>query len=176
VLESVIIGLVVAISLAIAQLLQLERPYWVPVSCLAVIQGMSVRAIWNRQLHRLLGTALGLVLASLLLVLPLEKWSIAVAVIALSFIIETAVIRHYGFAVIFITPLTIFLADAASLGTEPPHLIIEARLVDTVLGCLAGLVGGFVLHNRRFREIAADTIRKAFPAGLIPARKPQPRD
>jgi hypothetical protein len=30
----------------------------VPVSCLAVLQGASLRAVWNRQFQRLLGTAL----------------------------------------------------------------------------------------------------------------------
>lgn len=39
VFDSVVIGLCVGISLAIAQLLQLENAYWVPVSCLAVIHG-----------------------------------------------------------------------------------------------------------------------------------------
>jgi hypothetical protein len=35
---------------------------------------------------------------------------------ALSFIIEVLVVRHYGLAVVFITPLTILLAEAATLG------------------------------------------------------------
>jgi len=169
VLESVVIGLFVGLSLALAQALQLERPYWVPVSCLAVIQGLSVRAIWSRQVHRILGTALGLGVAAALLALPLEKWSIACAVIGLSFVIETAVIRHYGFAVIFITPLTIFLADAATLGQEPASAIIEARFVDTVIGCLAGLIGGICLHQPRFRAVTAGLIRRLVPAYLIPA-------
>ena len=138
VFDSVVIGVAVGISLTLAQVLQLERPYWVPVSCLAVIQGLSLRAVWTRQLHRVLGTALGLLLAWMLLALPLEKWSISLLVIALSFIIESAVVRHYGFAVIFITPLTIFLADAATLGHEAPNAVIEARLLDTLLDPLLG--------------------------------------
>ncbi|UYO37608.1 FUSC family protein [Rhodopseudomonas palustris] len=170
VLDSVVIGIFVGLALALAQALQLERPYWVPVSCLAVIQGLSVRAIWNRHLHRLLGTAIGLGLAAVLLALPLEKWSIAFAVIALSFVIETAVIRHYGFAVIFITPLTIFLADAATLGQEPAHQIIEARFIDTVVGCVVGLLGGVCLHHPGFRHVTARLIRRLIPAYLIPAK------
>jgi hypothetical protein len=173
VLDSVVIGIFVGLALALAQALQLERPYWVPVSCLAVIQGLSIRAIWNRQLHRILGTVLGLGVAAALLALPLEKWSIACAVIALSFVIETAVIRHYGFAVIFITPLTIFLADAATLGQEPASTIIAARFVDTVLGCLVGLIGGICLHNAGFRRVAAGLIRRLVPAYLIPAGRPR---
>ncbi|HEY0328571.1 MAG TPA: FUSC family protein [Rhodopseudomonas sp.] len=164
VFDSVVIGGCVGISLALAQLLHLERPYWVPVSCLAVIQGLSLRAVWTRQLHRVLGTALGLLLAWVLLALPLEKWSIALLVIALSFVIESAVVRHYGFAVIFITPLTIFLADAASLGQGSPNAVIEARFFDTLLGCAVGLLGGFCLHSPSFRAFAGRQLRRLIPA------------
>ena len=45
----------------------LQRAYWVPVSCLAVIQEVSLRAVWNRQLQRIAGTAVGLLLAMALL-------------------------------------------------------------------------------------------------------------
>ncbi|ABD07661.1 conserved hypothetical protein [Rhodopseudomonas palustris HaA2] len=173
VLDSVLIGCAVGVSLALAQALQLERPYWVPVSCLAVIQGLSVRAIWNRQLHRILGTVLGLVIAAGLLSLPLEKWSIAFLVLGLSFVIEIAVIRHYGFAVIFITPLTIFLADAATLGHGIPVEIIEARLIDTVLGCLVGFFGGILLHNAGFRRLVRPMIRRLTPLRLVPDRAPR---
>jgi uncharacterized membrane protein YccC len=98
------------------------------------------------------------------LVLPLEKWSISLLVIALSFIIESAVVRHYGFAVIFITPLTIFLADAATLGQGSPHAVIQARLFDTLLGCAVGLVGGACLHSPRFREVVGRQMRRLIPA------------
>ena len=34
--------------------------------------------------------------------------------IVLAFLIETLVVRHYGLAVVFITPLTIFLAEGTA--------------------------------------------------------------
>lgn len=150
VVDSVVIGACVGISLAVAQLLQMEKPYWVPVSCLAVIQAASLRAIWTKQLHRIIGTGIGLLVSWGLLSLPLDKWSICAVMIVLTFIIETAVVRHYAFAVIFITPLTILLADAAALGHGSPGLLVQARLVDTVLGSLIGLLGGVCLHTPRF--------------------------
>lgn len=97
------IGLFVGISLALAQALQLERPYWVPVSCLAVIQGASLRAVWTKQVHRIAGTAVGLLLAWGLLLMPLDEWSFSLLLMLLAFITETLVVRHYGLAVIFIT-------------------------------------------------------------------------
>ena len=94
VLDSVVIGLFVGISLAAAHALQLERAYWVPVSCVAVIQASSLRAVWNKQLHRILGTGVGLLLTWGLLALPLDKWSVSLLMIGLSFLIETLVVRH----------------------------------------------------------------------------------
>ncbi|MDB5545984.1 MAG: rane protein [Hyphomicrobiales bacterium] len=168
--DSIVIGASVGLSLAIAQALQMPRAYWVPISCLAVVQGVSLRAVWNRQVHRIAGTGIGLGLAWALIALPLDPWSVAVLVIVLSFIIETLVVRHYGFAVLFIKPVTILLAEDATLGAEPAGAVIEARFFDTVLGCLVGLAGGFCLHSHAFRERAGGQIRR-----LVPARFGKPR-
>ena len=164
VFDSVVIGLFVGLSLAIAQLLQLEKAYWVPGSCLAVIQGASLQAVWNKQLHRLLGTAIGLLVAWGLLLLPLEPWSITLTMMLLAFVVETAVVRHYGFAVIFITPMTILLAEAATLGQGPVAALIEARFYDTLLGCLVGLAGGACIHSARFRAVLGRQLRRLVPA------------
>jgi hypothetical protein len=163
VFDPVVIAAFVGVALVLAQVLDLERPYWVPLSCLAVIQGMSLRAVWTRQMHRVGGTFIGLGLTWVLLALPLDKWSVALMVIALTFIVESAVVRHYGFAVIFITPLTIFLAEAATLGQGTPTSVIEARFVDTVLGSVVGFAGGYCLHNPGFRAVVGRQLRRLRP-------------
>lgn len=152
VLDSVVIGVFVGISLAIAQLLELERPYWVPVSCLAVIQGVTFRAAWTRQVHRVIGTALGLLVTWGLLLLHLDLLNLCFVMMALIFLIESLVVRHYGIAAIFITPLTIFLAEMASFGTQNPDQIIWFRFADTVLGCLVGIFGAACIHSTFFRK------------------------
>ena len=161
--EPVLIGAFVGLSLALAQALQLQRPYWVPVSCLAVIQGASLRAVWTRQVQRIAGTALGLLLFWGLAALPLGAWSVAWTITALSFVIETLVVRHYGLAVVFITPLSILLAEAARLGTTAPHALMQARLIDTVLGCVVGLAGGACLHSAAVRGRVTALLRRMVP-------------
>lgn len=164
VFESVVIGLFVGISLAAAQVLQLEKAYWVPVSCVAVIQGATLRAVWSRQLQRVLGTAIGMLTAWGVLLLPLDKWSICLLMMALTFIIESTVIRHYGFAVVFITPLTILLAEAAVLGQGlDAGALVAARFFDTVLGCAIGLAGAVCLHNKLFRGWGIALLRRLLP-------------
>lgn len=167
VFDSVVIGLFVGVSLALAQLLQLDRPYWVPVSCLAVIQGTSLRAVWQKQLHRVLGTCVGLLLSWGLLMLPLDTWRIAFLILILAFMIETLIVRHYGFAVVFVTPLTLFLAEAATLGHASPSALIQSRFLDTVLGCIVGLAGAICLHSPRFRHVLGTQLRRLAPSRFL---------
>ncbi|MGA8862310.1 MAG: FUSC family protein [Gallionella sp.] len=165
--DSLIIGAFVGISLALAQALQMKNAYWVPVSCLAVIQGQTLRAVWNKHLQRILGTGIGLLVTWGLISLPLEKWSISLIMMMLAFVIEMAVVRHYGFAAIFITPLTILLAEASALGNGSSSLLIQARFFDTLLGSLAGFTGAICIHSPRFRDIAGRAIRRFVPARLL---------
>ncbi|MFN3788766.1 FUSC family protein [Massilia sp.] len=163
VLDAVVIGAAVGVSLLAAQAMALPKPYWVPVSCLAVIQGVSLRAVWHRQLQRVLGTAAGVTLSWGLLSLPLGGWSVAALVMLLTFLIEMLVVRHYALAVVLITPLTILLAEAATLGQAAPSALVQARFVDTLLGCAIGLSGGWCLHDPRLRATAGAWLRRLAP-------------
>lgn len=96
------LGVFVGVSQALAQAMLLEKAYWVPVSCLAVMQGAPLRAVWNKQAHRVLGTGVG----------PRVSWG----------------------------------------------------LLDTILGCLVGLLGGVCLHSPRFRGIVGRQIRRLIPS------------
>jgi uncharacterized membrane protein YccC len=164
VFDAVVIGIFVGISLVLAQGLQLQKAYWVPVSCLAVIQGASLRAVWTRQLQRVIGTSVGLLVSWGVLLLPLNQWTVSLAMMALTFLIELTVVRHYGFATVLITPMTILLAEAATLGHGSAAVLIQARFFDTVLGCAVGLAGGVCLHSPRFRDIAGGYMRRLMPS------------
>ncbi len=146
-LEAATIGLVVALSYSVALWLGFDKPYWVPISCAAIMQGASFRAVWQRKVHRVVGTAIGMGLAWLIFTLDPGPWSIALYITLLSFIIEWLVTRNYGLAVIFITPLTILLAEAESVSHET-NLLIQMRMTDVLLGSTMGYLGGWLLHQR----------------------------
>lgn len=146
-------GMFFALSLVLAAALGFDRAYWVPVSCLAVIQGLTLRAAWNLNVHRMVGTAIGLGLTALNMPLMTSPWFVAVAVIGLAYLIETAVVRHYAFAAIFITPLTNILAENSSQGQASVAALMNTRLVDTVVGALIGLAGVICLHHLSFRRL-----------------------
>lgn len=165
--DSVITGLFVGASLAVAATLGLEKAYWVPVSCLAVMQGVTLRASWRRNVHRIVGTALGMGLTWLLLPFLVNAWTLFLAVALLTFLIETAVVRHYAFAAIFITPLTILLAESINPGATSTLVLMQTRLIDTVIGALVGLVGAFFLHDKAVRCAVEKALAAIRPRGRV---------
>lgn len=152
--ESIIVAGFVSLALLIAVLLNMTNPYWAAVSCFIIIQGIHLRTMWIKQFHRLLGTLIGIGLAGWLLSWHLTSWQVAVAILVMMISIESLIDRHYGLAVIFITPLTIFIAEYGSgaLITEQLYQqVMRARLLDTALGCLLGILGGWVMHSTTLR-------------------------
>ncbi len=162
--DAAVIGTCVGLSLMAAQAWEVERPYWVPVACVAVLQGATLRAVWSRQVHRVIGTSIGLLVTWGLLLLPLDKWSVATLILVLVFVVEVAVVRHYAFAAIFITPMAILLAEAATWGQPADGTaLMWARFLDTCLGAFVGFLGGVALHWSSLHETATKLLTR--PAG-----------
>ena len=145
--ESFVVGLFVGGSIWIAKWLELENPYWVPISCLAVMQGVSSRLIFRRSLHRIIGTSIGMFIAYGLLLLKPGPLGYIAGILVFQFIVEMLIVRHYGLAVIFITPLTVFLAESANPLMHHPLELLEIRFLDIVLGSVIGVIGGFLRYN-----------------------------
>lgn len=158
--ESVIVGFFIFLSLLTGHLLQLENPYWLPISCAAVMQGSSFYTIWQRSFQRVLGTSVGLGLAWLLLLLKMTPLTICISIMVLQIIIEMLIVRHYGLAVVFMTPLTLLLAEAASAMTVNPATLISIRFMDILIGSVIGMVAGWFLHHEQLRTKAERQIRK----------------
>ena len=152
--ESIMVACFVSLALLIAMTLNIPKPYWAAVSCFIIIQGIHLRTMWIKQFHRLFGTLLGIGLASWMISWGLARWEVAIAILIMMLCIETLVDRHYGLAVIFVTPLTIFIAEYGSslpLASQNYQDVIHARLLDTMIGCMVGFMGGLVMHSSRLR-------------------------
>ncbi len=149
ILESSVIGIFIGGSYLFALLIGLDNPYWAPVSCAAIMQGASFRLVWQRNVHRVVGTVIGMGLAWIILSLSPGVWMLVLIITGLSFIIESLITRNYGLAVIFITPLTVIFADS-TVAVGAPDTLILSRLIDIVLGSSFGFVGGWVIHHPKF--------------------------
>lgn len=166
--ESLIVTGFVVLALAVALWLDLSHPYWVPMSCFIVMQGMHLRTMWIKQLHRLLGTLAGIFVAWGLLSIALPPIGVAVTIFLMMIWIETMITRHYGLAVMIITPLTIFIAEfggghapgLAGQGSVAAQALMEARLLDTALGCFIALLGGVFMHSKLVKRAVAATAAK----------------
>jgi hypothetical protein len=159
-LESLTFGFFVGVSLLIAHLMKLDTPYWVPTSCAAVMQGISATHIWQRSAQRVLGTFVGLVLTWFILLLTPSMLAICLSIILLQIIVEFLVVRNYGIAVVFITVLTIFLAETGTALTVNPSELIKVRFFDILTGSVIGAIGGWILFNERLQFLATRHIRK----------------
>lgn len=158
--ESMIFGAIVGLALLIAILLKLENPYWVPISCMAVMQGVTTKHIWTRAAQRILGTFVGLGLTWFILQMNITTLGICICILLLQIIVEFLVVRNYGIAVVFITMLTIFLAEPnMSLIGEPDHLILT-RFFDILIGSSIGAIGGWMLYHQQIHFFTKSQIKK----------------
>ncbi len=152
--EAILLGVFMSVSLGLGYLLKLTNPYWIPISCAAVMQGTSQYYIWQRTLQRILGTLIGLGLCWGLLQVSTSIVVFCIYIIVLQLIVELIISKNYTVAVIFITPLTIFLSEASNPLISNPNHLITMRFWEIVMGSLLGAVGGWVLYkeNVRFRK------------------------
>lgn len=158
--ESAIIGLFITLSLLVGHYFKFDNPYWIPVSCSAIMQGVSVTHVWQRSIHRIAGTLIGIGLTWLLIQFNFSLLEICISILILQFIIEMLVVRHYGLAAVFITPLSIFLAELGrGIVLFNSNELVEARALDIVIGSLIGILGGWLLHNRYIQQKAIRQIR-----------------
>lgn len=159
VFESMIWGVFTFLSVLAGHYLVEHNPYWVPVSCLAVMQGVGAKQIWQRSYHRIIGTFVGMGLTWILLTLNMNQLQVIICIMVLQFIIQMLILRNYALAVIFITPMTILLADS-DIGYLDVNELIYIRMKDITLGSLIGALGGWVIYHEKLRLKAIRKLRK----------------
>lgn len=170
--EPVFIGLTAASSLLIAHLLELPRPYWVPVSCIAVMQAATLRDVWRKQISRIAGTIIGVLGALLLVLVPMSDWTAALTILTLLFVIEFLIPRNYALAVIFITPMTILLAETVTAQSAGGSTMVWARLLDTVIGSLVGFLGAALMHHPTSRGALVTLMHRLVPESAVNEKAP----
>lgn len=158
--ESIILGGFIMLCKLVGTWFNLPNAYWIPISALAIMQGVSHYHVWQRTAQRIIGTMAGLILAYFIIEFTsINPLYAVLSIIALQWFIELLVVRNYALAVIFITPMTILLADNAALHAVPTSELISSRLMDIIIGSLIGAVGGYFLHHEKIRHKAVKSLR-----------------
>jgi uncharacterized membrane protein YccC len=166
------LGAAVGLAGMLGYLLRAEHPTWIPLSAAAVLQGTNVALARQRALHRAAGTLVGVGVAALVLELDPGLAGLIVMVGVLQALTEAFILVSYGVAVMFITSLALLLLEIAGVGVAVRGLL-DARLIDTVLGCAIGFACGVLILPRRSRSRLAAvqarairTIGQALVVGL----------
>lgn len=160
--ESTIIAFFMAMTLITGHVLNFNNTYWISIATVAVIQGRNFEHVRQRNLHRIMGTFIGIAFAWLILLFNPEKIMMIAIITVLQFIVELLIVRNYGLAVIFITPLTILLVETGSFTHHDVETLMHARVLDTVIGSLIGLAAGFFLHHQQIIDRLEKNIRYSF--------------
>ncbi len=122
-----------------AQALHRPHSYWVMLTVALVVQ-RDHRAALSRTIERGLGTAIGVLVGSAVLAVPVTFAVVAVGVIgAVRPYLKQA---NYTAYTIAMTPLVVILQG---MGRPMPDVLLIDRLVDTAIGCGISLVFGLVI-------------------------------
>ncbi|MBM7819215.1 putative membrane protein YccC [Cellulosimicrobium cellulans] len=138
----------------VAAVAGLGHAAWATMGSTAVLQGESARHAVVRAIQRGAGTVAGALLAWPLLAAPLGFWGTAAVVVVLQTVTETIVGRHYGLAMLTITPMALLMTSLAH-PADPAALALD-RALDTVLGALVGVLAVVLVHPRT-RPRASET-------------------
>jgi len=86
---------------------------------------------------------------------------IVISIIFLQTIVEFLVVRNYALAVVFITILTIFLAESGGALSLYTNQIFTARLVDIIIGSIIGTIGGWILFHEKLHFQTTMRLKKS---------------
>ncbi|MDD6056284.1 MAG: FUSC family protein [Helicobacter sp.] len=162
IIDPMIIAFFVGFAMFLQAHFELERGYWVGISCAAVMTAVTFKQIWIKQLQRIVGTIVGVSLAYFLLHFVFTPLEFAILMMILMFFAELVVQRNYALSMVFLTPYSTYLAEAASFMQYNPEVIIQARVLDIIIGSLIGLVGGACMHWGALRRVLEKVARRVF--------------
>ncbi|WP_207453907.1 FUSC family protein [Herbiconiux sp. SYSU D00978] len=149
VVRAVRFGVAAFLAGALATAVGIGHPYWAMLSAVVPLVAADLSHAVLRASHRVVGTLVGVALALPLLLLHPTGLVAILLVVALQVTAELLVLRNYGLALVFITPLALVMIELAT--DSDPLALARDRAVETVLGCLLALLVAalFALPGRR---------------------------
>lgn len=119
----------------------------VPLAVVSVGEQLNLRAVVERGMQRLTGTATGLLVTALVLVPQPSASVLGAAVILLLFPTELFMSRHHGVALGFFTPLIMIMTELAD--PDDPVTMLVSRGLDTLIGVAAGVAAAALVAGPR---------------------------
>jgi uncharacterized membrane protein YccC len=158
------LSLTVAVATAVAEISGLARGYWLPLTVLFVLRP-DFGSTFTRGLQRYTGTALGVVLATLITAaLHPGPYALAALIIVLSFAVSALLYANYGLFTLSITAYVIFFVAYA--GVHDEFATALDRLLDTTIGATITL-GIYALWPTWERTLLPDTTADLIEADRV---------
>ncbi|MFF1829032.1 FUSC family protein [Paenarthrobacter sp. NPDC058040] len=139
------------------------HPHWAMAAAAVPLAGADLPSRVHRGIHRIVGTFLGLAVVAVVLfpspLSPLQYFPghaavvLAVVVVLCQFPTELFMARHYGWAMVFFTPVVLLIAQLAS-PMDPGVLVLE-RAVETFVGAVMGIAVAVVVQRRGLNRAVA---------------------
>lgn len=141
--------------------LPMERSYWMLLTT-AIVMKPDFSSVFVRAVHRGAGTLIGVVVGGAVVELINPSGPLLIALMMLFIGTVPAVQgRNYGIFTVFLTPFALLLVSTrAQAGSE----IIQARLLDTLVGCGICLVLGHLLWPETWRPLVGRSVADATDA------------
>ncbi len=161
-LSSLKYGIVLMAAAMIAFAFDFNRSYWIPVSCGAVMLGSTIMSTFHRAIQRAIGTTVGIIIASTILSTHPAGILVALWMLILGGLTELFMVRNYAFAVMFITPSSLLMAESTTQIHNLPYFA-TVRITDILIGAVIGLIGVLLVGRRtassRLPHLIARTLR-----------------
>jgi uncharacterized membrane protein YccC len=132
------------LGLWFAQYLHVERGYWVVGTILIVMMPDRYQSLY-KSFQRLLGTLIGVIIASLLIKLGKDPLVLILLCSFAAFMTPYGQIKNYWLANVFIAGLILYFLEISNY--QPHHGDFDLailRLTDIGLGCLLGIIGTLI--------------------------------
>jgi len=134
---------VAVVAVFATQTLGLHRGFWVTITTLLVMRPDGPKSV-TLIIQRLIGTASGIALAALVVMVGQDAWALVGWSLVFAFFAPVGLKRHYALGVGLITAMIMVLLDLALLQSGGDRPLLWTRLVDTALGCVLALCGTLV--------------------------------
>ena len=152
-------SLAVGVAGAIGVLSGSGHPHWAMAAAAVPLAGADLPSRVHRGIHRIVGTFLGLGIVAVVLfpspLSPLQYFPgqtavvLAVLVVLCQFPTELFMSRHYGWAMVFFTPVILLIAQLAA--PMDPGVLVMERAIETFVGAVVGIAVAVLVRAPRGR-------------------------
>jgi len=149
---ALVLAFMACLGLVVSEMLNLEKGFWVVGTILIVMMPDKKQSLY-KSIQRLIGTLIGVLVASLLMKWGQHPLFLIVFSTAAAFLAPYGLVRNYGLANIFIAGLILFFLEmSGSVPHEGDFDLAITRLIDIALGCLIGIIGTFIAFPTQKRK------------------------